>query len=80
MKLVIEHSDRIYAFFEPEKHHEKVNKEFRDKTKEVAPSVLDKECDLSISLPKGSYMVIPVKKKKLKAKCRAKSNTSTRTT
>jgi hypothetical protein len=61
MKLVIEHSDRVYAYFEKDRHHKKMNGQ-RDATREVPAFQLDEECDLSISLPKGTYMVIPVKK------------------
>ena len=60
MKLVIEHSDRIYAYFEKDRHHKKMNGQ-RDATREVPAFQLNEECDLSISLPKGTYMVIPVK-------------------
>lgn len=62
MKLVIEHSDHIYAYFEKNRHHKKMNGQ-RDATREIPASQLDEECDLSISLPKGTFMVIPVKKK-----------------
>jgi hypothetical protein len=61
MKLVIEHSDRIYAYFEKDRHHKKMNGQ-RDATREVPAWQLGEECDLSVSLPKGTYMVIPVKK------------------
>jgi hypothetical protein len=75
MKLVIERSDkdRIYAYFESERHHKKVN-DARYAKQEVSPAQLDEECDLSVALPAGTFMVIPVSKRKLKRKnkCSAK--------
>lgn len=74
MKLIIEHSSsRIYAYFESNRHHKKVNSH-RYAKQEISATELEKECDLSTALPAGTFMVIPVKRKKLnsKRKCRGR--------
>ncbi len=70
MYLIIEKSDRLYASFETNEHFKQANK-YRGNLTRIEPTVLDEECDLT-QLPNWSYIVIDVKKKKIK-RARAKT-------
>jgi len=70
MKFIIQKTDRIYASIESNKHFKEAEKSRQnDNLKRLDPKVLDDECDLS-QHGDNFYIVIPVKKKSLKA-CRA---------
>ena len=58
MKLIIENNGGIFAYFESERHHKKVEGKTRRGVK-VNPLLLDDNCDLSQF--GNSYMVINVK-------------------
>lgn len=66
MKLIIEKSEgRVYASIESKKHFNEAEKE-RQNLRRLDPKVLDEECDLS-HYGDDFYIVIPVKKKPVKA-------------
>lgn len=66
MYLIIQKSDRIYASFETNKHFKQAQA-YRADLRRLEPTVLDEECDLSLH-GDNFYIVIPVLKKKRKAK------------
>jgi hypothetical protein len=74
MYVIIEKSDRVYASFET-KNHFKQAQEYRKKLRQLEPTVLDNECDLS-QHGDNFYIVIPVKKAKIKKKRKAKKRAS----
>lgn len=74
MYLIIQKSDRIYASFETNKHFKQAQ-EYRADLQRLEPTVLDEECDLSLH-GGNFYIVIPVKKTKLKKQRKAKKRES----
>lgn len=74
MYLIIQKSDRVYASFETNKHFKQAQ-EYRAELRRLEPTVLDEECDLSLH-GDNFYIVIPVKKAKLKKHRKAKKRES----
>lgn len=74
MYLIIQKSDRVYASFETNKHFKQAQ-EHRTDLRRLEPTVLDEECDLSLH-GNNFYIVIPVKKAKLKKQRKAKKHES----
>jgi hypothetical protein len=65
VKLIIQKTDRVYASIESNKHFKEAEKH-RQNLRRLDPKVLDDECDLSY-YGDNFYIVIPVKKKPVKA-------------
>lgn len=74
MYLIIQKSDRVYASFET-KNHFKQAQEHRKELRRLEPTILDEECDLSLH-GDNFYIVIPVKKTKIKKQRKEKKRES----
>lgn len=60
--IVIERSDRMYAYVEEGEHHAIAElSRVKDGMKRVACEVLDHECDLQECLKNNSYIVVELK-------------------